>query len=69
MKSITLSTPDGGARDARPAWLADGNNVLFQRSAKDDSAYISGLYMTINSENDIMKIVVRILVKNILVSV
>ncbi len=54
---LKLLTIDGGfSREQRPAWLADGNNVIFHRSAKDDSANISGLYMTINSEHDIMKI-------------
>ena len=48
-----LSIDGGFSRDQRPAWLADGNNVIFHRNAKDDS---SGLFMTINSENDFMRI-------------
>ena len=54
---LKMLTIDGGfSREQRPAWLADGNNVIFHRFAKDDSAYPSGLYMTINSENDFIRI-------------
>ena len=48
-----LSIDGGFSREQRPAWLADGNNVIFHRFAKDTS---SGLFMTINSENDFVRI-------------
>jgi len=54
---LKMLTIDGGfSSEQRPAWLADGNNVIFHRFAKDDSAYPGGLYMTINSENDFIRI-------------
>ena len=52
-----LSIDGGFSRDQRPVWLADGNKVIFHRYAKDDS---SGLYMTINSENDFMRIAEKV---------
>jgi len=52
-----LSIDGGFSREQRPVWLADGNNVFFHRFAKDES---SGLFMTINSENDFLRIAEKV---------
>jgi hypothetical protein len=48
-----LSVDGAFSEEERPAWLADGSNVVFYRYATDDSG---GLCMTINSENDFIRI-------------
>jgi len=56
---LKLLTDDGGFSidNQRPQeWLPDGNNILFYKYENDDRGWRSGLYMTINSENDVMKI-------------